>query len=105
MKNKYASKDSSRKSFDRQAATYDSDRNGAHARYMYAHVLEKMHGATFSNILDVGCGTGEMLKRIAENFPDARLTGLDLSPKMLETAGEKLGCYSATTTSPSRGGS
>ena len=42
MKQKTDSREASRKSFDRQAATYDEDRNGAHARKMYARVLEKI---------------------------------------------------------------
>lgn len=48
-------KDNSRTSFDRQAATYDLDRNGSHARTVYG--------------------------------PEARYSGIDISPKMVETAG------------------
>lgn len=55
MRQKTDSREASRKSFDRQAATYDEDRNGAHARKMYARVLEKMSGLHFANVLDVGC--------------------------------------------------
>ena len=39
-------------------------------------------------ILDIGCGTGDMLRLISENRPDARLTGVDFSPNMLEKAGD-----------------
>lgn len=37
-------------------------------------------------VLDVGCGTGRLLCRLAERHPSARLFGLDLSNKMLECA-------------------
>lgn len=35
-------------------------------------------------ILDAGCGTGRLLRRAAEVFPDAGLVGVDLSAAMLE---------------------
>ncbi len=41
-------------------------------------------------ILEVGCGTGENLLRLAGQFPNAALTGLDLSPDMLARAQRKL---------------
>jgi len=33
-------------------------------------------------VVDVGCGTGQYLRRIAEDRPDLRVLGLDLSPGM-----------------------
>jgi SAM-dependent methyltransferase len=41
------------------------------------------------NILDLGCGTGEITIRMAELFPDARITGADIIPSHLELAREK----------------
>ena len=40
-------------------------------------------------ILDIGCGTGDMLLLIAQEAPDAELVGLDFSPNMLEQAQER----------------
>jgi S-adenosylmethionine-diacylgycerolhomoserine-N-methlytransferase len=37
-------------------------------------------------ILEVGCGTGRNLAELGRLFPRARITGLDLSPAMLERA-------------------
>ncbi|HET7570720.1 MAG TPA: class I SAM-dependent methyltransferase [Gammaproteobacteria bacterium] len=43
------------------------------------------------SILDVGCGSGELLRRLHARYPDARLTGIDASAAMLATARAKLG--------------
>ncbi|WP_392535823.1 class I SAM-dependent methyltransferase [Nostoc sp. C117] len=39
-----------------------------------------------SNVLDIGCGTGRLLERLATQFPELRGTGLDLSTNMLRMA-------------------
>lgn len=36
-----------------------------------------------ARVADVGCGRGRFLKRLAGEFPEARLTGVDVSPAML----------------------
>ena len=41
-------------------------------------------------VLDVGCGTGELLARLAARYPDATLAGVDPVPAMLEVARTKL---------------
>ena len=41
------------------------------------------------NILEVGCGTGMNLVGLAQQFPDAKLTGVDLSGDMLSIAERK----------------
>ena len=41
-------------------------------------------------VLDVGCGTGELLSRIAAKYPAASLAGIDPVPAMLEVARKKL---------------
>ncbi len=40
-------------------------------------------------VLDLGCGTGRLLHRLALNFPDLRGIGLDLSPQMLRQGRKK----------------
>jgi demethylmenaquinone methyltransferase/2-methoxy-6-polyprenyl-1,4-benzoquinol methylase len=41
-----------------------------------------------ASVLDVGCGTGSLSKRLAARF---RVTGVDVSERMLEIAGRRLG--------------
>lgn len=42
------------------------------------------------NIVELGCGTGNLSRLIAARFPNASLTLVDLSPEMLKLASEKL---------------
>src|SRR5258708_3392723 len=45
------------------------------------------HGlAPDARILDVGCGTGEIARRLADRFAGARITGVDLIPEHLDYA-------------------
>jgi S-adenosylmethionine-diacylgycerolhomoserine-N-methlytransferase len=42
------------------------------------------------SVLEIGCGTGRNLSRVARRYPDARLHGLDISEAMLATARSNL---------------
>lgn len=84
-------KSNSQASFDRQAATYDVDRNGSHARKAYKPILTEILAQNYSSLLDVGAGTGEMLRMLINARPEARYAGIDLAENMLKVAGEKLG--------------
>ncbi|MDX2225867.1 MAG: methyltransferase domain-containing protein [Verrucomicrobiae bacterium] len=46
--------------------------------------------ASPERILEVGCGTGKNLVALARAFPEAEITGLDLSSDMLDRARPKL---------------
>lgn len=41
------------------------------------------------HLVEIGCGTGHNLCALARRFPDARITGIDLSPDMLAIAHRK----------------
>lgn len=84
-------KENSKAAFNRQAATYDNDIKGQHARSLYPVLLKKLSEIPCHTVLDLGCGTGEMIKLILEQNKDKSLYGLDLSEKMLEVAKQKLG--------------
>ena len=70
-------KERSRATFNRQAATYDRDIKGQHARSLYPILLEKLSHISFQSALDLGCGTGEMMKRILQADASKDLCGID----------------------------
>ena len=83
-------KENSKAAFNQQAATYDKDIKGQHARSLYPVLLEKLSHIPFQSALDLGCGTGEMLKLILQEDVGKELYGIDLSEKMLHVAKSKL---------------
>ena len=87
-------KSRSRTAFDAQAPTYDTGMEGEHARKLYPHVAREVaHAAADSpapRILDLGCGTGALAERVLCDVPGGKLTGIDLSPRMVETARKHL---------------
>ena len=84
----------SRAAFDAQAATYDVGMQGEHARRLYPHVLAEVTRAVAGNsaprLLDLGCGTGALAELMLDALPDARLTCVDLSLRMVEAARSRL---------------
>lgn len=75
--------------FGRWADTYDAS---PLQRFVFAPIQEAViersaHAATApATILDVGCGTGQLLRRLARRFPEATLTGVDASGEMIAAA-------------------
>ena len=56
--------------------------------YVVSHVQEG------STVLDLGCGTGELLRRLSQKVGcDGRCIGIDISPDMLHIAKAKLSNY------------
>ncbi|WP_295578778.1 class I SAM-dependent methyltransferase [uncultured Oscillibacter sp.] len=88
---KQDSKQLSRAAFDRQAAGYDTGIQGSHARNLYPYLLQEIIHAWGDRVLDLGCGTGALLAQVLSEDPGRRVTGLDLSEKMLEQARARLG--------------
>lgn len=43
----------SESTFNMQAKTYDTDKNGKHARTLYQHVINQLETIKFDNLLDV----------------------------------------------------
>ena len=83
-----------RAAFDAQAATYDAEMEGEHARRLYPHVLGEVRAAVAGlaapRLLDLGCGTGALAERVLGVAPGAHLTCVDLSPRMAEAARVRL---------------
>lgn len=47
-------------------------------------------------ILDLACGTGDFTAELVKRWPDADITGVDLTPEMLDIARKKLNAESVT---------
>jgi ubiquinone/menaquinone biosynthesis C-methylase UbiE len=73
--------------FDRWSETYDrpSFQNATY-RPLHDAVLSRLVGVDATNVLDVGCGTGQLTLRLADHFPNATITGADYSIGMLTEA-------------------
>lgn len=77
--------------FDRWSSTYDDN-------WLQPRFFEPVRDATLDlasrvaphpgRVLDVGCGTGTLLRKAAERFDGAELVGVDPAPGMVEAAGE-----------------
>ena len=52
-------KENSKAAFNQQAATYDKDIKGQHARSLYPVLLEKLSHIPFQSALDLGCGMNQ----------------------------------------------
>ncbi|MGN0143713.1 MAG: class I SAM-dependent methyltransferase [Clostridium sp.] len=57
---------------------------------MYSEIMRRIMNENPKKILDVGCGTGNVLMRLVPN-KDLSLYGLDISEKMIEIAKKNLG--------------
>ncbi|MBE9005823.1 methyltransferase domain-containing protein [Fortiea sp. LEGE XX443] len=72
--------------FNNWASSYDWIFPSVFYRAIHQRLLEYVDLPERVNVLDLGCGTGRLLERLATKFPHLRGTGLDLSPNMLRVA-------------------
>ncbi len=74
------------KFFDRWAPNYDCLLTTVFYQAVHKRILEYVVLPKQPKVLDLGCGTGRLLQRLASQFNDLEGTGLDLSPEMLRQA-------------------
>ena len=87
MTTKHREKDIER--FDQWASTYEDS-------WLQRNFFDRAHRATLAlatgivhqpaSVLDVGCGTGKLLRRARTYWPDAQLIGVDPANGMIEVA-------------------
>lgn len=59
---------------------------------LHRHVARSLRGQSSSvRVLDAGCGTGGLLRKLGRIYPGWNLTGLDFSPLACELAKERTG--------------
>jgi ubiquinone/menaquinone biosynthesis C-methylase UbiE len=76
-----------RQSFDEAAADEEHFPTTIDPRIQHVKVLLKLFAPVeASRLLDAGCGKGRYARVILEQNPEARITGLDISEKMLAAA-------------------
>ncbi|MBU2503518.1 MAG: methyltransferase domain-containing protein [Nanoarchaeota archaeon] len=77
--------------FDRAKRFYEFPFIKIINKFIHKRDLKEVPITPNSEILDAGCGTGMFLELIHKKHSDARLYGIDVSEKMLETAKKRLG--------------
>ncbi|MEV5972604.1 trans-aconitate 2-methyltransferase [Streptomyces sp. NPDC051921] len=80
-------------SVDSAAPTWDPQQYLRHSSHrtrpfldLLARIPQLPNQARPARIADLGCGPGNVTVLLAERWPDAHITGFDLSPEMLERA-------------------
>lgn len=72
--------------FDRWAPSYDFLLPSVFYQAIHRRLLEYVQFSDHPVVLDLGCGTGRLLNRLADHYPDLYGTGLDFSAEMLRQA-------------------
>jgi ubiquinone/menaquinone biosynthesis C-methylase UbiE len=75
-----------KKFFDLWAPSYDWLFLSVFYQAVHKRLLEYVYLPDQPYVLDLGCGTGRLLERLANQFHDLRGIGLDLSTEMLRVA-------------------
>ncbi|MEL6129755.1 MAG: class I SAM-dependent methyltransferase [Cyanobacteria bacterium J06627_3] len=72
--------------FDRWAPLYDCIFPSVFYQATHKRLLDYVELPKRCHVLDIGCGTGRLLNRLAAKYTDLQGTGLDFSPEMLRQA-------------------
>lgn len=77
------------KIFDIWSFSYDWLFPSVFYQAIHVRLLEYVSLPEKSEVLDLGCGTGQLLNRLAAKYPNLRGTGLDLSAQMISQARQR----------------
>lgn len=75
--------------FDKIAEDYNNSSDGRFVKCMYEEIINRVSQIQPENILDLGCGNGNVLAALAK-CTNSKLFGLDLSENMINEAKKKL---------------
>ncbi len=53
-------------------------------------LIEELDVPPGGTVLEIGCGTGRNLVKVAQAYPEAKVFGFDISDEMLKTAGQSI---------------
>ena len=81
--------DSVKDEYSELAATYD-ERWAFYVKASIRETLKRLDLAATNRVLDVGCGSGALLRALRNHYPHAGLAGANLSTEMLAIARKKL---------------
>lgn len=78
--------------FDRLAATWDDEeQNSAETIRRLEELTDLLALRSGENLLEVGCGTGQLTGWLAERVRPGRVAAIDFSPQMVQKASAKAG--------------
>lgn len=77
--------------FTKAAQGYEGDKAGVYkmCRKDYPDILAEIQKEPFETLVDIGCGTAPMITLLADEYPQAQYTGIDLTPAMIDVAKSK----------------
>lgn len=78
--------------FDKKAEKYDDSYEGKLSKKFYTLVTENVVIENGLNVLDIGCGTGTILRRLSDKY-SFNGYGIDAEEKMLEQARKNAPIY------------
>lgn len=81
-------KDKSKSYFDEMSSDY-SNTLGKYTEPMHYSLIKELEDKNFKTLLDVGCGNGRFLSMVLNKF-DVKVSGIDISPGMIEKGKEFL---------------
>ena|SRR5438105_1130909 len=67
----------------------ETERLEKQARFLTRWILDGVEAGPGARVLDLACGTGAMMRRLAARLPDAHLFGADISRDQLRAARQK----------------
>jgi len=78
------------KRFNKWAGSYDTGIVSISFKMCYRKIRPLLNLQDGTKLLDVGCGTGSLLKELSRSGKELNLYGIDLSPEMINAARVKL---------------